>query len=69
MENIDHPFGLTVFNDYIYWTDWHTKNVEGAHKDGGNNRHVIASDLENLMDIHAFHRNRAASKFPVVSNI
>ena len=40
-ENIKNPFGLTQYQDYLYWTDWETMKIERAHKFTGENRTVV----------------------------
>ncbi|KAH9496208.1 Low-density lipoprotein receptor- protein 4 [Bulinus truncatus] len=52
IQNTPHPFGLTVFEDYIYWTDWQTEKLEKANKFDGKNRVTIQNRLEGLMDVH-----------------
>uniref|UniRef100_A0A3Q3IDS7 Low-density lipoprotein receptor-related protein 4 n=1 Tax=Monopterus albus TaxID=43700 RepID=A0A3Q3IDS7_MONAL len=54
---LPHPFGLTVHEDKLYWTDWQSKNIQSADKLTGLGRHTLAENLENLMDIHMFHRH------------
>lgn len=29
---LPHPFALTVFEDSLFWTDWHTKSIHEANK-------------------------------------
>ncbi|KAF3832984.1 hypothetical protein F7725_026649 [Dissostichus mawsoni] len=55
---LPHPFGLTVHEDKLYWTDWQSKSIQSADKLTGLGRHMLAENLENLMDIHMFHRHR-----------
>lgn len=55
---LPHPFGLDVFGNYIYWTDWQTLNIERADKITGLNRTVLVSGITDLMDVRVFHRNR-----------
>uniref|UniRef100_A0A665TXA2 Low-density lipoprotein receptor-related protein 4 n=1 Tax=Echeneis naucrates TaxID=173247 RepID=A0A665TXA2_ECHNA len=55
---LPHPFGLTVHEDKLYWTDWQSKSIQSADKLTGLGRHTLAENLENLMDIHMFHRHR-----------
>lgn len=55
---LPHPFGLTVHEDKLYWTDWQSKSIQSANKLTGLGRHTVAENLENLMDIHMFHRLR-----------
>ncbi|KAJ8919440.1 hypothetical protein NQ315_016538 [Exocentrus adspersus] len=59
---IPHPFGLDVFENNVYWTDWENRNIERANKVTGQNRTVISSDMNDLMDVRVFHRNRKPIK-------
>ena len=29
---LPHPFGITLFEDDIFWTDWHTKSVNSVNR-------------------------------------
>lgn len=33
---LKHPYGLAVFEDQLYWSDWGTKSVHACHKFSGN---------------------------------
>ena len=57
-EDIQHPFGLTQYQDYLYWTDWETMKIERAHKFTGQNRTVVQSNLNYIMDIQVYHQSR-----------
>ncbi|KAJ8946706.1 hypothetical protein NQ318_006964 [Aromia moschata] len=61
---VPHPFGLDVFGNNIYWTDWETRNIEKANKVSGQNRTVLCSNMNDLMDVRVFHRNRKSIKHP-----
>ncbi|CAG5119992.1 unnamed protein product, partial [Candidula unifasciata] len=52
IQQTPHPFGLTVFEEYIYWTDWQTEKLERASKLDGSQRMTIQSKLEGIMDVH-----------------
>lgn len=56
--NLPHPFGLTLYGERIYWTDWQAKSIQSAEKRTGQARETLQHNLENLMDIHVFHRHR-----------
>lgn len=53
-----HPFGLTQYQDYIYWTDWSQRSIERANKTSGQNRTIIQGHLDYVMDILVFHSSR-----------
>ncbi|CAB1318240.1 unnamed protein product, partial [Coregonus sp. 'balchen'] len=55
---LPHPFGLTLHEEKLYWTDWQSKSIQSANKMTGLGRQTLAENLENLMDIHMFHRYR-----------
>ena len=44
---VRHIFSLTVFEKYIYWSDWHDGVVSRAHKYTGKDRITILTSLPN----------------------
>jgi len=40
-----HPYGLTVFENYVYWTDWNFKSIHRADKFTGNNSMTLKTGL------------------------
>lgn len=50
-ENLPHVFGLSLFENYIYWTDWQRRTVERAHKITGNDRTVVVDQFPDLMGL------------------
>uniref|UniRef100_A0A3B3HEJ1 Uncharacterized protein n=1 Tax=Oryzias latipes TaxID=8090 RepID=A0A3B3HEJ1_ORYLA len=66
-EDIPHIFAMTLFEEYIYWTDWETKSINRAHKTLGTNKTMLISTLHRPMDIHIYHpyrQPRGANKRP-----
>ncbi|KAG8563697.1 hypothetical protein GDO81_016176 [Engystomops pustulosus] len=57
-DDLPHPFGLTQYSDYIYWTDWNLHSIERADKVNGKNRTLIQGHLDFVMDILVFHSSR-----------
>lgn len=55
---LPHPFAITVFEDSLYWTDWHTKSINSANKFTGKNQEIIRNKLHFPMDIHTLHPQR-----------
>ena len=51
VSNVMHPYGITVYNSFVYWTDWQQKSVERADKLSGGHRQVIAENIDYLMEI------------------
>ena len=57
-QDIPHIFAMTLFEEYIYWTDWETKSINRAHKSLGTNKTTLISTLHRPMDIHIYHPYR-----------
>ncbi|GAA6065182.1 low-density lipoprotein receptor-related protein 5, partial [Tachysurus ichikawai] len=57
-DDLPHPFGLTQYRDFIYWTDWNLRSIERADKWSGQNRTLVQGQLEYVMDILVFHSSR-----------
>ncbi|XP_078621857.1 low-density lipoprotein receptor-related protein 2-like isoform X1 [Branchiostoma floridae x Branchiostoma japonicum] len=53
-----HPFAMTLFEDWIYWSDWNTKTVEKARKLNGTERTTMVTTVHRPMDIHIVHPQR-----------
>jgi len=35
-QNVSHPYGITIYNDMLYWSDWTRRSVETAAISGNN---------------------------------
>uniref|UniRef100_A0A669F5C0 LDL receptor related protein 1 n=1 Tax=Oreochromis niloticus TaxID=8128 RepID=A0A669F5C0_ORENI len=57
-QDIPHIFAMTLFEEYIYWTDWETKSINRAHKTLGTNKTMLISTLHRPMDVHIYHPYR-----------
>lgn len=57
-ENVPSPFGLTQYQDFIYWTDLNAESIERANKTTGENRTRIQDQLDSVVDILVFHASR-----------
>ncbi|XP_019869028.2 low-density lipoprotein receptor-related protein 4 isoform X2 [Aethina tumida] len=56
--DLPHPFGLDVFGNNIYWSDWQNMSIEKANKLTGQNRTILSTSMNGVMDVRVFHRNR-----------
>ncbi|XP_032874679.1 low-density lipoprotein receptor-related protein 2-like [Amblyraja radiata] len=54
-EYLAHPFGVSMFEDDIFWTDWEHNAVYGADKFTGEHLVTLVSDLKEAQDIIAYH--------------
>uniref|UniRef100_A0A674B2L0 LDL receptor related protein 1 n=1 Tax=Salmo trutta TaxID=8032 RepID=A0A674B2L0_SALTR len=57
-QDIPHIFAMTLFEEYIYWTDWETKSINRCHKTQGTNKTMLISTLHRPMDVHIYHPYR-----------
>lgn len=56
--SMPHVFALTLFEDFVYWTDWNTHTIDKAHKYTGANRVVMGNNTHRPNDIHIYHPYR-----------
>ena len=54
-EGIGHPFGLTVFEDYIFWSDIERQGVYTVGKRVVENATEVYGNLFNPVDLHTVH--------------
>lgn len=54
LRGLRHPFGLDVFGDFIYWTDWDSKDVKRMRKTDNSSISVVRSNLPGVMSIKVF---------------
>nr|XP_045620165.1 low-density lipoprotein receptor-related protein 6-like [Procambarus clarkii] len=64
VRDLPQPYGLTLYEDYVYWADWKTGTIERANKSKGENRTRIQGQLDFIMDILVFHSSRQSGKNP-----
>ncbi|KAM9425856.1 low-density lipoprotein receptor-related protein 2 [Pholidichthys leucotaenia] len=55
---LPHVFAISLFEDWVYWTDWNTHSVEKAHKYTGEERTLMGSNTHRPYDIHVYHPYR-----------
>ncbi|XP_055844737.1 putative vitellogenin receptor isoform X2 [Episyrphus balteatus] len=51
---LKHPYGIAVFEDNLYWSDWGTKSVHTCHKFTGKGHEVLAKDRR-IYAVHVYH--------------
>ena len=59
---VSHPFAVTIFEDYIYFTDWVKKGIVKVHKQKGSEDYsIILGNLSRPMDIQLLTKGRQFS--------
>ncbi|EDW75194.2 uncharacterized protein Dwil_GK20043 [Drosophila willistoni] len=51
---LKHPYGLAVFEDELYWSDWGTKSIHVCHKQTGKHHRIVAKD-RSVFAVHIYH--------------
>uniref|UniRef100_A0A182SIS6 EGF-like domain-containing protein n=1 Tax=Anopheles maculatus TaxID=74869 RepID=A0A182SIS6_9DIPT len=59
-----HPFSITVFDNYVYWTDWRTYSVIRANKWNGTDVAVIQKTQSQPFGIQILHSSRQPNSQP-----
>ena len=52
---IAHPFAISVFEDYVYWTEWNVKTIYRAHKLTGLDEEELVTTIHRPFDITVYH--------------
>ncbi|XP_077296047.1 uncharacterized protein LOC143918173 isoform X2 [Arctopsyche grandis] len=60
VDTLKHPFSITTFEDWVYWTDWDKAAVFKANKFTGKDVQAVTAvqALSNPMVIHVYHPYR-----------
>lgn len=56
--NLHHIFAITVFEDYLYWSDWDARSIEKCHKYNCRNSTRLLQVTHRPMDLHVYHPSR-----------
>lgn len=58
METLSHPFGISLYENHVYWTDWRTNSVIRANKWNGSDIAVIQRTQSQPFGIQILHSSR-----------
>ncbi|GAB0094384.1 Putative vitellogenin receptor [Sergentomyia squamirostris] len=51
---IKHPYGIDVFEDRIFWSDWETNSIQSCNKFTGKDHNVLVHS-RHIYDVHIYH--------------
>ncbi|XP_067839377.1 very low-density lipoprotein receptor-like [Heptranchias perlo] len=54
-EFLAHPFGVSIFEDHVFWTDRKSNAIYGANKFTGKDLMTLISNLKEAQDIIVYH--------------
>ena len=66
--SLDQPYGLTLFDRFVYWTDWGNKSVIRADKYNGTRVELLKTGVNVLRDLSVFAPQRQPPGGPCTSN-
>ncbi|XP_044007721.1 very low-density lipoprotein receptor-like isoform X2 [Aphidius gifuensis] len=60
LDSLRHPFSITTFEDYIYWSDWDKQTIFKANKFTGKDIEAVTPlrSLQHPMVVHVYHPYR-----------
>jgi len=64
IKDIAHPYGITLLDEYVYWSDWQTKAIERVNKVTGGDHETICDNIEYLMEIKIVAQTRQMGANP-----
>ena len=53
-----HPFGLSIYDGVVYWTDWDTRAILSYRTTTRANIHYVKRDIYSPMDISVYEADR-----------
>ncbi len=58
LKGLNHPFGLALYGDYLYWTDLIDGVVRAVNRTSSEGVVTLADDLDSVLDIEVFSRDK-----------
>ncbi|XP_060653408.1 LOW QUALITY PROTEIN: low-density lipoprotein receptor-related protein 6 [Drosophila nasuta] len=52
------PYAISLYQDYVYWSDWNTGDIERVHKVTGQNRSLVHSGMTYITSLLVFNDKR-----------
>uniref|UniRef100_A0A0A1WEM1 Low-density lipoprotein receptor-related protein 6 n=1 Tax=Zeugodacus cucurbitae TaxID=28588 RepID=A0A0A1WEM1_ZEUCU len=66
--DVDEPYAMSLYQDYVYWSDWNTGDIERVHKITGENRSLVHSGMTYIRSLLIFNQNRQTGNNPCKIN-
>uniref|UniRef100_A0A1A9WIS8 EGF-like domain-containing protein n=1 Tax=Glossina brevipalpis TaxID=37001 RepID=A0A1A9WIS8_9MUSC len=66
--DVDEPYAVSLYQDYVYWSDWNTGDIERVHKLTGQNRSLVHSGMTYISSLLVYYNQRQAGSNPCKVN-
>ncbi|XP_033156520.1 low-density lipoprotein receptor-related protein 6 [Drosophila mauritiana] len=66
--DMDEPYAVSLYQDYVYWSDWNTGDIERVHKTTGQNRSLVHSGMTYITSLLVFNDKRQTGVNPCKVN-
>ncbi|XP_037825188.1 low-density lipoprotein receptor-related protein 6 [Lucilia sericata] len=66
--DVDEPYAVSLYQDYVYWSDWNTGDIERVHKITGQNRSLVHSGMTYISSLVVFYNQRQVGTNPCKLN-
>ncbi|XP_067929915.1 prolow-density lipoprotein receptor-related protein 1-like [Watersipora subatra] len=53
-----HPFAISVFENWVYWSDWRRNSINRANKWNGTSAEIVQSTVTQPFDLKVYHVGR-----------
>lgn len=63
-KDIDTPYAVTLFQDYVYWSDWSSGDIKRANKTTGADQSLVHSNLDFTSSLLVYHESRQSGTNP-----
>ena len=67
-EDVPHPYGITKYKDFLYWTDWVTRAIVTAHVSGNEETLVNTTYRIRPSGIVVVHHSRQPGACKIIIN-
>lgn len=64
VNHLSHPWGIAVYESYLYFTDNVYEAIERVEKATGDNKVVMRNNVPNLKSLRVFHKRSKYLLFP-----
>ncbi|XP_059494976.1 sortilin-related receptor isoform X1 [Stegostoma tigrinum] len=62
IQNLPHPYAISVFKNQIYWDDWSEMSIFRANKHDGSDVEPLVTGLTGVMDMKVFYKDKTTGE-------